>query len=164
MAAKVCVLTFCLATVCGFVQAQDDDPLPAGAIATGTTRFRPPEEPIAVSFLPDQRTLVVTTHNGRLQYWDAQSGRFLREVRFAKPHVSAAAHAEMAASSPARLVSRGNTTKVGPLGCACRCQTGQEREQHEISDDGGRHIVLADNISADSCRWPRCNVDQPDRW
>ena len=118
MAAKVSWLTLCLAAACGIVRAQpdrgdakqqggdsaeaparaeaiaaEDEPLPTGAIARlGTTRFRPPDGAEAVSFLPDNRTLVLTKLNGRLEYGDAQSGRFLKEVQFAKPHVPEAAH------------------------------------------------------------------------
>jgi hypothetical protein len=115
MAARVFWLTFCAVVLIQHVRAQpdrsdpqqqgagranatlsvvkDDDPLPAGAIARlGTTRFRPLDGAEAVSFLPDNRTLVLTKLNGRLEYWDAQSGRFLKVVQFAKPHVPEAAH------------------------------------------------------------------------
>jgi WD40 repeat protein/beta-lactamase regulating signal transducer with metallopeptidase domain len=130
-------------------KAVDDEPLPTGAIARlGTTRFRPDQGTQAVSFLPDKRTLVVTKSDGRLQYWDAQSGRFLRDVRFGKPHVSAAAHTIDGRFVAARGWYReGNPQKSTYWVALLDAQTGEEKLRHEVGDSG-RHVVVAENASA----------------
>jgi WD40 repeat protein len=110
MAAKVFWLALCVAMVESSVQAQkdgaersaaappaasaaDDLPLPAGAIGRlGTTRFRPTRTALGVSFLPDGRTLVQTRGDGKLEYWEAESGRLLRSASLADKRAGAAHH------------------------------------------------------------------------
>ncbi len=60
----------------------DRDVLPRGAIARlGSKRFRSSRAtPVALCFLPDNKTLVQMTQDGWLQHWDAQSGRLLSET------------------------------------------------------------------------------------
>jgi WD40 repeat protein len=173
MAAKIVWLTLFLVTSAACVQAQserrdpqprdlgqanatspavkDVDPQPAAAIARlGTTRFRPGDGTQAVSFLPDKQTLVVTKSDGRLQYWDAQSGRFLRDATFAKPHVSAAAH-----TVDGRYIAvqgfyhEGFPEKSITWVALLDAQTGQEKIRRQLDDrSGGRHIAIAENASA----------------
>jgi len=117
MAAMVYWLTFCVAAAVAFAHAQpagadrqaraakgapapansvaseSEAPLPQGAIARlGTTRFRPMREAQGVSFLPDGRTLVMTTSDGHLEYWDARSGRFLRRLQVSTRPIHQALH------------------------------------------------------------------------
>lgn len=62
--------------------ADKDEPLPAGAIARlGTTRYRPTSGAKAILFLADGRTLLIATPDGRIEYWNAESGRLLRDRR-----------------------------------------------------------------------------------
>ena len=129
----------------------DDDPLPAGAIARlGTTRFRPLDGAEAAGFLPDNRTLVLTKLNGRLEYWDAQSGRFLKAVQFAKPHVPEAAHTPDGRFVAARgFYHDGIPQKSVYWVSLIDAQTGQEKLRHELDVPyGGEHVVVADNASA----------------
>jgi hypothetical protein len=69
----------------------DGDPLPPGVVARlGTKRFRPWRAPIALSFLPDGKTLALTTTDGWQQHWNATTGRLLREKRLSDHEISAA--------------------------------------------------------------------------
>jgi RNA polymerase sigma factor (sigma-70 family) len=55
------------------------DPLPPGAVARlGTERFR--FWPLGAMFLPDGKTIVSVTQGNAIEFWDARSGRFLREI------------------------------------------------------------------------------------
>jgi WD40 repeat protein len=59
------------------------DPLPAGCVARlGTVRFR--QDGYGVSgfaFLPDGKTLVTASGNGWVRFWEANTGKLLREFR-----------------------------------------------------------------------------------
>jgi RNA polymerase sigma factor (sigma-70 family) len=58
------------------------DPLPPGALARlGTVRFRHPGHGVKeLAFLPDRKTILTVDEGSSLRYWDAASGRLLREV------------------------------------------------------------------------------------
>ena len=59
-----------------------DDPLPAGAVARlGTIRFRRDWGGLhGLAFLPDGKT-ILTVNSHAVQFWDAATGRLLRELR-----------------------------------------------------------------------------------
>jgi WD40 repeat protein len=81
----------------------DGDPLPRGAVARlGTKRFRPQKPAQGISFLPDGRTVVQTSQDGYLRYWDAATGRLRREVKVWNHSISAAAHTPDGKSIAAR--------------------------------------------------------------
>jgi WD40 repeat protein len=68
---------------------------PAGLIARlGTTQYRTSKHSVGLGFLADGRTLVETTADGWLQYWDSASGSLTRSHRFAQPGVSVRAAAQ----------------------------------------------------------------------
>jgi WD40 repeat protein len=119
---------------------QNDAPLPAGAVARlGTTRFRPGEGTQAVSFLPDKRTLVVTKEDGRLQHWDAATGRFLRDHRFSNEEVSAAA----ITPDGRHIAARGMYWAA-----LYDAQRGQEKLRHKLADNiRGELIAVSDDAS-----------------
>ena len=58
------------------------DPLPPGAIARlGTIRFRSGRFPSGLAFLPDSKTFVtVSREDIGIQFWEAETGRLLREI------------------------------------------------------------------------------------
>ncbi|MEX2139115.1 MAG: WD40 repeat domain-containing protein [Pirellulales bacterium] len=131
--------------------ATAEEPLPRGAIARmGTTRFRPGEDNQAVSFLPGNRTVVVMKSDGRLQHWDAQTGRFLKNAAFLEPEISAAAYtadgrffALLGWSADQKL--RKHVKWVALVDA----QTGEEQMHHKFDDDPDvRLIAVADNATA----------------
>ena len=143
MAAKVFWLALFLVASVPAIRAQSDrsDPLSTGAIARlGTTRFRSGEGALAVSFLPDNRTLVVTKSDGRLQYWESQSGRFLREHRISQEEITAAAP-----TADGRYVA----TRGMYWAALHDAQTGQEMFKNKLAEHiRGELIAVADNASA----------------
>jgi WD40 repeat protein len=57
------------------------DPLPEGAVARlGTVRFRPGGQVFAVAFSPDSRTLVSAGDGPSLSFWDAGTGKLVRQL------------------------------------------------------------------------------------
>jgi len=57
------------------------DPLPAGASARlGTIRFRCGGFNLRLAFLPDSKTFVTTGEESGIQFWEAETGRLLREI------------------------------------------------------------------------------------
>ena len=74
----------------------DGDPLPPGVVARlGSKAFRSGQEkraqqPDQICFLPDNKTLVQATGEGRLEYRDATSGRLLRQSEPFENGISAA--------------------------------------------------------------------------
>src|SRR6185436_1125813 len=59
------------------------DPLPPGAVARlGTTRFRHGGWYLKhVAFLPDNETMVTVADGEAIVFWEAKSGKRLREIR-----------------------------------------------------------------------------------
>ncbi len=63
----------------------DGDPLPAGAVARlGTKRFRAGLEPNGMTFATNGKSLMQITRDGRLQSFDPNTGRLVRERRISK--------------------------------------------------------------------------------
>lgn len=57
------------------------DPLPAGAVARlGTIRFRCGRFRAGLAFLPDSKTFVTASEDSGVQFWEAKTGRLLREI------------------------------------------------------------------------------------
>src|SRR4051794_23627353 len=57
------------------------DPLPAGAIARfGSVRWRHPDAITCLAFSPDGVTAATGSKDGKLRFWDAATGRLLRQV------------------------------------------------------------------------------------
>ena len=68
---------------------RDGDVLPVGAMARlGSKRLRPDRDPVAITFLSDNKTIVLVSRTGWVQDWDAASGRMLREKRFSEREIS----------------------------------------------------------------------------
>jgi WD40 repeat protein/beta-lactamase regulating signal transducer with metallopeptidase domain len=131
-------------------KATGEDTLPRGAIARlGTTRFRPwrtVDGVEGVSFLPDNRTLALTTFEGWLEHWDAESGRFLREVQISKPYASQAVH-----TSDGRFVVAkgfdGERRTAKQWVALFNAQSGQERMRLDIDGSGRALVVSADGTT-----------------
>ncbi|MEX2139112.1 MAG: M56 family metallopeptidase [Pirellulales bacterium] len=128
--------------------AERADPLPAGAIARlGTTRYRPASGAEGIGFLPDGKTLVLTTTDGKLEHWDAESGRFLRELRVSKEMIREADH-----TADGRLIAiRGSRTDEQKRGtfrwvAVVDAQTGEERMRRDVDGDRhDEHLAISDN-------------------
>jgi WD40 repeat protein len=132
------------------VQTVNAEVLPSGAISRfGTTRFRAGEENQVVGVLPDNRTVVLTKSDGRLQHLDLQTGRLRREARLTKSEVSAAAptaDGRYVAALGQRFdkVQRKYINWVALLDA----KTGEESVQHELDGDPDvRLIAVADNAT-----------------
>jgi WD40 repeat protein len=126
------------------MEQTNDDPLPAGAIARlGTTRFRPFRSASAVSFLPNGSTLVQTTSDGQLEYWDARSGRLLRSRQIAKPYVKAV-HTRDGRHVALRggYVDEVQGKRINWIALV-GAQTAQERMQLELDERRGEQIAVS---------------------
>jgi len=126
-------------------KAADDDPLPRGATARlGTTRFRPGrtiDGVEGVSFLPDNKTLALTTFEGWLEHWDAESGRFLREMKIAEPYSSKASHTPDGRFIAARGWDS-ERRKPEQWVALVEAETGRERMRLDI-DGHGRYLAIS---------------------
>jgi WD40 repeat protein len=129
-------------------QTANEGPLPAGALARfGTTRFRPYRSGQAVSFLPDGATLVQTTSSGHLEYWDARSGRLLRDPQIAKPYVTAA-HAPNGKFVALRggHIDEAQGKRINWVALV-EVETAQERMRLELDDRRSQHLAVSANGS-----------------
>ncbi|MEX2139114.1 MAG: WD40 repeat domain-containing protein [Pirellulales bacterium] len=125
--------------------AEDNDPLPPGAIARlGTTRFRPMRTAQGVSFLPNSRTLAVVTSNGYLEHWDAESGRLLREVRISKNWVYKAAHTRAGRLAALRggYIDEAQRKSIKTISLF-DLVIAEERMRMEFDDRRGEHLAIS---------------------
>jgi WD40 repeat protein len=97
-----------------------------------------------VSFLPDSHTLAVTTSNGYLEHWDAESGRLLREVRISENWVYKAAHTRAGRLAAVRggytdEEQRKSIKTISLFDLAIA----EERMRLEFDDRRGEHLAIS---------------------
>lgn len=84
-------LLFCCAAT--YAENRTDvygDPLPENALVRmGTVRYRHPGWYKRIDFLSDNRTIVIGTQDNTIRFWDARSGKQVREVDVAPMRVQA---------------------------------------------------------------------------
>jgi WD40 repeat protein len=122
-----------------------DDPLPPGAIARlGTTLFRPTRTAQGLSFLPNSPMLAVTTSNGYLEYWDADSGRLLREVRVSKNWIHKSAHTRDGRLAALRggYIDEAQRKSIKTISLF-DLATAEQRMRMEFDDRRGEHLAIS---------------------
>jgi WD40 repeat protein len=137
-----------------------DEALPPGAIARlGTTRFRPFRSATAVSFLPDSRTLVQTTSDGHLEFWDAGSGRLLRDAQIAKPYVHSAAHTRdgRLAALHGSYIDEMQRKRIN-LVALVETETARERMRLELIDRRTQHLAVSADGSTIAIDGEKINI------
>jgi WD40 repeat protein len=171
MDARIVRLACCLVITAPRAHGQDDGPrtaaantarrivatetadaaLPRGAVDRfGTTRFRPGRENLAIGILPDEPTAVITKADGRLQYFDLQTGRLTRQTRYSQSEVTAAVHT----ADGRYLAAMGDDfdrkqRRYIDWVTLVDAKTGEERLHHEFEDTlDVRLMAVADDASA----------------